>query len=39
MDNKTDYQLLITQATIEPKRKDYEEKTKNITEYLTRMIT
>ena len=39
MDNKSDYQLLIMQDTIEEKRQDYDEKTKNTTEDLTSMIT
>ena len=29
MDNKSDEQLLITQATIETNKKEYDEKTKN----------
>ena len=36
---KSDYQLLIMQDTIEEKRQDYDEKTKNTTEDLTSMIT
>ena len=39
MDNKSGDQLLIIQDTIEANRKDYDEKTKKITEYLTAMIT
>ena len=37
--NKSDDQLLIMQATFEDNRKYYDEKIKNITEYLTAMIT
>ena len=38
MDNKSNYQLLIMQATIEANRQDYDKKTKNLTEDLTAMI-
>ena len=37
-DNKWDDQLLIMEATIEATRKDSDEKTKRLTEYLTVMI-
>ena len=39
MDNKSDDQLLIMQATIESNKKKSGEKMKNITEYLKSMIT
>ena len=39
MDNKSYYQLLIMQATIEANRQDSDKKTKKLTEYLTSMIT
>ena len=39
MDSKSDYQLLLAQATIEAKRQDYDEKMKKLTEDLTAMIT
>ena len=39
MDNKSDYELLIMQATIKAKREYFDEKMKNIKEYLTEMIT
>ena len=39
MDNKSDAQLLIMQATIEANMHDSDEKTKNLTEYLTAKIT
>ena len=39
MDNKSDNQLLIMQATIEPNKQDYCDKMKNLTAYLTGMIT
>ena len=38
MDNKSDDQLLIVQATIEPNKQDSDEKMKNLTEDLTEMI-
>ena len=38
-DKKYNEQLLIMQATIEANRKDYDEKTKNLTEDLKAMIT
>ena len=38
MDNKSDDQLLIMQATIESKRLDSDNKIKKLTEYLTGMI-
>ena len=31
MDNKSYYQLFIMQATIEPNKQDFDEKTKNLT--------
>ena len=39
IDNKSDDQLLIIKATIEPNMQDSEERTNNITEYLTEIIT
>ena len=39
MDNKSDEQLVILQATIQANRQDSDEKTKNLTEYLTETIT
>ena len=39
MYNKSDYQLLIMQATIESNRKGNDEKLKKLTEDLTAMIT
>ena len=39
MDNKSDDQLLIMQATIESKRQDFDERIKKITEHPTEMIT
>ena len=38
MYNKSDDQLLVMQYTIESNRQDYDEKTKNLTEYLTVII-
>ena len=38
MDNKSDYQLLIIQVTIEANIQDYDDKMNNIIEYLTAMI-
>ena len=38
MDKKSDCQLLIMQAKIEANRKEYDKKTKNLTEHLTAMI-
>ena len=38
MDNKSDYQLLNMQDTIESNRQDSDEKIKNLIEYLTAMI-
>ena len=38
MDNKSDGQLLIMQATIDANRQDSDEKMKNLTEYLTEII-
>ena len=38
IDNKSDYQLLITQATIESNKKALYEKTKKLIAYLTEMI-
>ena len=38
MHNKSDDHLLTMQATIKSNRQDYDDKTKNITEYLTEMI-
>ena len=39
MNNNSDEQLLITQATIEANRKENDEKMNNLTEDLTEMIT
>ena len=39
MDNNSDHQLLIVQATIEANRKYYDDKIKNITEDLIEIIT
>ena len=39
MDNKSDGQLFIMQYTIEANMHDYDEKTKNLTEYLTEITT
>ena len=39
MDNKSDYQLIIVQSSIEANRQDCDEKMKNITEDLSAMIT
>ena len=39
MDNKSYFQLIIIQATSEANRQDYDDKMKNLTEYLTAMIT
>ena len=39
MDNKSDYQLLIMQATIESNNKYSDDKIKKLTAYLTWMIT
>ena len=38
MDNKSDYQLLIMQATVESNKQDYDEKIKKLTADLTGMI-
>ena len=38
MDNNSDYQLLIMQATIESNKQDYDEKMKKLTTDLTGMI-
>ena len=38
MDNKSYNQLLIMIDTIEANRKDYDDKMKNLTEYLTEII-
>ena len=38
MDNKSDYQLLIMQSSIEANRQDYDEKMKKFIEYLTEMF-
>ena len=39
MDNKSDEHLLLMQTTIESNRQDSDEKTNNIIEYMTAMIT
>ena len=38
MDNKSDNQLTIMQATIDSNRQYYDERIKKLTEYLTEMI-
>ena len=39
MDNNLYDQLLIMQYTVEANRQDYDEKTKNLTKYLTDKIS
>ena len=38
MDIRSDYQLLIMQATTEANRQDYDDKMKKLTEYPTKII-